>query len=337
MSFTEEKKERIRHYLLEKIHEKQTSVVKRTAEAFGVTPATVYKYMDALEADGIVEKIKRGEYRLVTEYRSALLRRDAGELKSEGPVYEKYILPALRDLPKNVQGIWDYLCGEMINNVIDHSEAQTLKTEVIKDALQTEVRLTDDGVGIFEKIKSFFGLESTEEAVGELFKGKLTTDETHHSGEGIFFSSRMADTFMIFSSGKVFSHNRFSGDILETALQPVKGTAVRMTLANDSQKRAKDVFDLYADVDGGFTRTRIPLKDYFESAPVSRSQAKRLVSRLDRFEEVELDFNGLEWMGQGFAHELFSVFAASHPEIRLLPLNMNEDVRKMYTHVTDEK
>ena len=342
MSFSDEKKEQIKHYLLEKLREGQSSAVKRTAEAFGVTPSTVYKYLDALENAGTVQKLKRGEYRLTSKESVFVLHRSAGEIISEGSIYERYIWPFLQELPRNVQGIWDYLCGEMLNNVIDHSEAETLEITVITDALQTTVRLTDDGVGIFKKISAYFGLESIDDAIGELFKGKLTTDAKHHSGEGIFFSSRLADTFMIFSSGRVFTHNRFAGDSLQNAaarafyeeINSDKGTTVFMTLANDSKKRAKDIFDLYADVDGGFTKTRIPLKAYFESAPVSRSQAKRLLTGLDRFREVELDFDGLEWMGQGFAHELFAVFADSHPEIRLLPLNMNDDVRRMYTHVT---
>ena len=335
MSFSEEKKKQIRHYLLEKIRDGQSSVVRRTAEAFGVTPASVYKYLDALEAAGVVQKVKRGEYRLVDKVHEAVLWRGAGELTSEGTVYDRYIFPYLRDLPGNVQRIWEYVCSEMINNVIDHSEAETLKIALSINALETTVRLMDNGVGIFEKIRAHFGLVSAEEAVGELFKGKLTTDEARHSGKGIFFSSRMADTFVILSGGLVFTHNRFEGDAsLVNAAQPAKGTTVCMTLANDSQKQAKDVFDQYADVDGGFTKTRIPLNHFFESAPVSRSQAKRLLGRLEQFREVELDFEGLDWMGQGFAHELFVVYPNTHPDVRLIPLNMNEDVRKMYAHVT---
>ena len=335
MSFSEEKKNQIKHYLLEKIRDGQSSVVKRTAEAFGVTPASVYKYLDAMEAAGILEKIKHGEYRLLSDMHEAVLRRDKDELKSEGEIYNQYLLPYLRALPGNVRQIWEYVCSEMINNVIDHSEAETLEIVLMQNALKTTVRLTDNGVGIFEKIRAHFGLATAEEAVGELFKGKVTTDEARHSGKGIFFSSRMVDTFVILSGGLVFTHNRFEGDApLANAAQPAKGTAVCMTLANDSQKQAKDVFDRYADVDGGFTKTRIPLNHFFESAPVSRSQAKRLLSRLEQFREVELDFEGLDWMGQGFAHELFVVYPNAHPDVRLIPLNMNDDVKKMYTHVT---
>lgn len=86
--------------------------------------------------------------------------------------------------------------------------------------------------------------------------------------------------------------------------------------------------------DDGFTKTTIPLNNIFSASPVSRSQAKKVCNRLDRFKEVILDFEGLNWMGQGFAHQIFVVFARENPEIRLVPVHMGEDVEKMYRHVT---
>ncbi|MBR0509141.1 MAG: DUF4325 domain-containing protein [Clostridia bacterium] len=340
MALPAERKEQMRHYLLEKIRDGEPAVVKRTAEAFGVTPATVYRHLNDLEAQGVLIKVRRDVYRLCERTQTATLRRCDGAFTSDTSIYKKYILPALADLPKNILGIWDYICGEMINNVLDHSDARTLEIGLTRDALATTVRLTDDGVGIFEKIRSYFELEDDGEALGELYKGKMTTDALHHSGEGIFFSSRLADTFLILSSGKIFTHNRFEADRLQELINAdptEKGTTVYMSLANDSRKRAKEVFDLYADVDGGFTRTQIPLKLYFESAPVSRSQAKRLCARLEGFREVSLDFADVEWIGQGFADQVFRVFQNENPEIRLLPLNMNRDVSRMYYHVTGKK
>ena len=300
MGFSEEKKQQIRLYLLEKIAQGKTSVVQKTAESFGITPATVYKYLDRLTEDGTVRKIKRGEYELVSKTAVFRLGKNDPAFSSEDTIYTRTVRPLLAALPANVRGIWDYLCGEMLNNVIDHSLAEHLEITVAQDDLNTTVQIADDGVGIFEKIRAFLGLDSLEEAVGVLFKGKLTTDSVNHSGEGIFFSSRLADEFVIYSSGLVFTHNRFDSDATFREL-PQKGTVVRMTLSNHSRKEAKDVFEQFADPDSGFTRTRIPLRQYFESSPVSRSQAKRLCSRLDRFREVELDFAGLDWIGQGFA------------------------------------
>ena len=332
MSINREKKNQIRLYLLEKIAHRQTSVVSKTAQTFGVTQATVYKYLDSMVEEGIVSKIKRGEYALISTSDTFVIKREDPVFDSEDAIYVRFIRPLIESLPQNVKGIWAYLCGEMLNNVIDHSHAERLSITVTHDFMNTTIQLADDGIGIFEKIRVFLGLNSNEEAVGELFKGKLTTDEKHHSGEGIFFSSRLADEFVIFSSGLVFTHNRFDNDALLREM-PGKGTVVRMTLSNFSKKEAKDVFDQYADADSAFSRTQIPLRQYFETAPVSRSQAKRLCSRLDKFREVVLDFSDMNWIGQGFAHQLFVVFQNDHPDIKLVPINMSDDVEKMYHHV----
>lgn len=110
-------------------------------------------------------------------------------------------------------------------------------------------------------------------------------------------------------------------------------SSVIMGLSNYMHKDPKEVFDLYANVDGGFTKTKIPIKNIFDTSPVSRSQAKRVCNRLERFHEVVIDFEGVQWMGQGFAHQIFVVFAKEHPDIVIMPINMNEDVTKMYNHV----
>ena len=47
-----------------------------------------------------------------------------------------------------------------------------------------------------------------------------------------------------------------------------------------------------------------------------------------------MDFNGIDDIGQGFAHELFVVFRRKHPEVKLITVNANEDVQKMISHVT---
>lgn len=79
--------------------------------------------------------------------------------------------------------------------------------------------------------------------------------------------------------------------------------------------------------------TRLPLKHFFALAPVSRSQAKRICNRLEQFQEVILDFEAPEWIGQGFAHQLFVMYQNQHPTVKLRPVHMNESVAKMYHHV----
>jgi hypothetical protein len=62
---------------------------------------------------------------------------------------------------------------------------------------------------------------------------------------------------------------------------------------------------------------------------VSRSEAKELCSGLDQFTTVTLDFRRVEGVGQGFADELFRVWATSHPDTRLVATNMNPAVDSM--------
>jgi hypothetical protein len=70
---------------------------------------------------------------------------------------------------------------------------------------------------------------------------------------------------------------------------------------------------------------------------IARSQARRLLSRFEQFKEVSLDFEDVEFIGQGFADEVFRVFATAHPGVTLRPVNANEHVAKMIRWVTADR
>ena len=57
--------------------------------------------------------------------------------------------------------------------------------------------------------------------------------------------------------------------------------------------------------------------------PFLRSLKKRLV----------FDFSEIDFMGQGFADEIFRVFQNRHPDIVLTVNNANEEVAGMIQHV----
>lgn len=340
MGFTENKKNQIKRYMLEKIGEGNKDVAKKAVEAFGVSYNTVYRYLRELQAERIIRKNGNKNYVMIEKTDYVSLKRSKEELVDEDIIYDRYIHRYIEPLPDNVRMIWEYSFMEMMNNAIDHSQAEHVQFLIIQNYTDTSIILTDDGVGIFRKIKDFYGYHSLDDAVNELFKGKLTTDRKNHSGEGIFFTSRMLDFFGVFSDGKIFTHDKYTELIRDLHdIAPLKkwkddtGTTIYMKLSNDSKRLVKEVFDMFSDVDGGFTRTRIPLKNVYETYPVSRSQAKRLCNGFERFREIELDFSEVEEIGQGFAHQIFCVFQNEHPEIKLLPLNTSEEVKKMIHHV----
>ncbi|MBQ8290604.1 MAG: DUF4325 domain-containing protein [Clostridia bacterium] len=321
-------------YILEKIEQGRGNVARATADAFDMSLNTAHKYVGLLLKDGIINKSKRDSYALAQKKYEYKFTRGDRAFESDTYAYDICVENKISSLGENIKHIWTYAISEMVNNVIEHSNADNMYVTVLQDYLKTSVIVTDDGVGIFNKIKSHFNLPSLDEAICELFKGKLTTDDSNHSGEGIFFTSKMMDSFWIRSDEKIFAVSKFEPDILSDIGGTKSGTQVFMSLSNFSKKSAKEIFDAYSDTDGSFNTTRVPLKNAFDSAPISRSQAKRLCNRLESFEEVILDFSDIEWIGQGFAHQLFVVFAKAHPSVILKPINMSDGVLKMYNHVT---
>lgn len=339
MSFTSEKRDQIKKYILEKIGDGQKDVAKRASEAFNVSLNTIYRYIRELEKAEIISKNAR-TYTFVEDTKIFVLTRTDGQLDEEDIIYAKYIKKYIEKLPDNVKQIWQYSFMEMMNNAIDHSQAEKVFILIAQNYMNTTIAIYDEGIGIFKKIKDYYNYDSLDDAVNELFKGKLTTDTKNHSGEGIFFTSRILDDFLALSDGKIFSHDKYEDiaqDIKEIdALKEwadQRGTVIFMRLSNYSKKVLKEVFDMFADIDGGFIKTRIPIKNIYETYPVSRSQAKRLYNRFDKFQEIELDFSGIEEIGQGFAHELFVVFTREHPNVKLSPLNISKEVEKMINHV----
>ena len=66
---------------------------------------------------------------------------------------------------------------------------------------------------------------------------------------------------------------------------------------------------------------------------ISRSQAKRVVARLELFKTILFDFAGVPTIGQAFADEIFRVFANEHPELSIFPIHANSEVLRMITRV----
>ena len=327
--------EPVRKFIIEHVVAHPTDIVRVVAENFGYTRQAVHKHLRKLVDDGSIvvngnTRSRRYALAPLAEWQKGF---DVSDALSEGTVWIEDLVPALGKLPENVLNIWHYGVTEMLNNVIDHSGAATVVVHLSKTAAATTVYLFDDGIGIFKKIQAALGLADERHAVLELAKGKFTTDPKNHSGEGIFFSSRMFDAFEIFSGEVYFSHEFGKNeDWIVQRAAPGTGTSVRMVLHNHTARTTKKVFDAFtSDEDYGFNKTVVPVKlmTYGDDNLVSRSQAKRLLGRFDRFKIVMLDFSGVATIGQSFADEIFRVFAAKHPEVELVPTHTSSEVRRM--------
>jgi anti-sigma regulatory factor (Ser/Thr protein kinase) len=253
---------------------------------------------------------------------------------AEDRVWSKDVSPLLKSLHQNVVDIAHHGLTEMVNNAIDHSSGTKVFVYVVRDPAKIWMRIQDNGVGIFKKISEALGLPDERLALLELSKGKLTTDPQRHSGEGIFFTSRMFDEFVITSGELSFNHDEsYEDDLLFERDEIREGTTVDMLIRTDSKRDIADVFKDYSSGpdDYSFAKTIVPVRLARIGGEnlISRSQAKRLMQRVDRFKTVVLDFDGVEKIGQAFADEIFRVFANAHPEVELIPGHATPEVQQM--------
>jgi anti-sigma regulatory factor (Ser/Thr protein kinase) len=223
-----------------------------------------------------------------------------------------------------------YTFTEMLNNAIDHSESDTVVISIWITEAQWSFEIRDLGVGVFTKLEDGLRLGSELEAVQELSKGKRTTNPKFHTGEGIFFTSKLVDFFRLTSSGVRWTVDNLREDQALGSVPRESGTTVECRIDPNTDRSTTEIFRQFSE-EHEFVRTRLVVKLFEIGTPfVSRSEARRLLDGLDEdFEIVEVDFNGVTDVGQGFVDELLRVWPSIHPGKAVIPINMNEAVEFM--------
>lgn len=327
--------EDVRKFILDHVEKHAADISRVTAHHFGITRQAVNKHLQKLAAENALSE--SGHTRNRTYKLAAILEwRQVYKITpglAEDLVWRNDIGGVLGNMPENVLNIWHYGFTEMFNNAIDHSSGSEIAIQVRKTAASTEMLILDNGIGIFKKIQTTLNLLDERHALLELSKGKLTTDPKRHSGEGIFFTSRIFDSYDILSGGVYFSHK--FGHAEDWVLERDRfesGTSVWMKLHNHTARSVKKIFDQYSSGDDyGFNKTVVPvnLARYGSDKLISRSQAKRLLARVELFKVVIFDFTDVDSIGQAFADEIFRVFANQYPEVELTSVHANVEVKKM--------
>lgn len=328
-------------FIIYNVEENADSISTLASKKFKVSRQSIHRYLQNLVKNGTLDA--KGNTRSRKYILRPLLCKDYNFTVSpkleEDRYWRQNIQPLLEGIRLNILNICHYGITEMMNNIIEHSESKIGSIQLKLFPNRIELIVKDSGVGIFRKIAKELNLEDERHAILELTKGKLTTDKAHHTGEGIFFTSRMFDEFSIISGTLFFSY--VQGNEENWLIQKEKetlGTMIIMSINNRSSRTVNQVFSKYASPanEFSFSRTHVPvaLARYGDEQLVSRSQAKRLLTRLEPFKEVFLDFQGVDSIGQAFADEIFRVFKNEHPEIEIICVHTNKEVENMIKRVT---
>lgn len=253
----------------------------------------------------------------------------------ESRVYDEFSarLHLSAELRSNVSGIVHYAFTEMLNNAIEHSHAAVADVAMHLDAGTLGFEIRDRGIGLFHSIAAKLGLPDEHAAMVELLKGRTTTMPEAHSGEGIFFTARAADQLVLRSHRIRLEWSTLHTDVFAADQRFLRGTTVEFRVRRDARRELTAIFETYApeEFDFRFERTRILVR-LLRADYVSRSEARRLTENLEKFQDVELDFSGVSSIGQGFADEVFRVFANRHPGTKVTALNASPAIAAMIRH-----
>jgi len=338
--------------LLETVNKKGSITSKELMGDFGVSRQYIHQLLSDLIAQNLVVKIggTRSAFYVSKAYLEEhpevipnIFKKRYKNVSLEEHVVlmdiQKHFLP-LNDLPENIQSIFTFAFSEMFNNAIEHSNSKSINLSVsLREGILTFV-VEDSGIGVFRNIMQKKELKSEIQAIQDLLKGKTTTMPKSHSGEGIFFTSKSADTFVLDSFG--YQMTTTHEDVVIKNVSTIKrGTRVMFEINKDSELHLTDVFKRYTNLlgnsDHGFDKTEIRVKLYTTGGVhISRSQARRILSGLEKFKIILLDFDKVPVVGQAFADEIYRVFQNSHPGIVIQEENMTEGVRFMVERAKNE-
>jgi anti-sigma regulatory factor (Ser/Thr protein kinase) len=329
----------IREFIIGMVRLHPTDIARVTASHFGITTQAARNHLGALESSGVLKSTGRTKAKAyVLQTLATLIRIYPANGLMEDVVWRQDFKPQLEGhVSENVMDICGIVFSEMLNNAIDHSETDEILVEMVHTAAMTSFSISDRGIGIFRKVKEALGLPEERMAILELSKGKLTTSSENHSGYGIFFSSRMADLFSIGSGKLFFNHSGPDNDWLLESRGDYIGTRVDFSVDASTKRTPAEVYNEFCATPGeeepgmAFRKTHVPLRlaQFGTDQLVSRSQAKRVLARFDRFSEVLIDFTGVPFIGQAFADEIFRVFAKQHPHVSIIPMAACREVMQM--------
>ena len=131
MSLTRDKRFEIKHYIMEKLDAADSDLVKKTSTAYGISDKTVYRYLKELAAEGLIFKEGRRYFLKSLSEKFELDRLESVSL-GEDIIYKQTVLKYIQELPENVRGIWDYAFTEVMNNALEHSEAEKIFPNELK-------------------------------------------------------------------------------------------------------------------------------------------------------------------------------------------------------------
>ncbi len=308
------------------------------SEQTGYTRQTVHRYLRSMVDAGelAVSGRARATRYFLPKFPPGLLQINLGEFDTDEiwATAEPKLLPS--SASPAARGLARFCFGELLSNASTHSAgaSATLHCQSLPDLIRFE--LADTGLGLFTRVREKLKLASDLDALVELSKSPLTTMPATHFGRGLFVVAAACQRFHIVANGLRWTQDNIRGDQLLSQIERVPGTRVGCEIDPASEAEAQQLLRERAASSSPLSATgRVALLVLNQQGTgnfVSRAEAQSLMRGMEQLREVRLDFTGVEGVGSGFAEEIFAVWAAAHPKVRIRVLNANPVVQRVIDH-----
>jgi len=302
----------------------------QVATRLGISRQAAFSHLTALAEQGLAERIGRGRG---TRYRA----RRADALDSQAVDMGAAIL-RLRIAPDDAP--WEELAARapfdgmsacasrlfagalerLLRGARERDPEGAPQLAVFDQHEHVLLELTDAGEGFFEASRRRLAASSAGEARLLLSKGL--------GDEDLRWLTGAADDFEVESGGLRWRFDNLRADQALGSLDtPRPGTRVRFC--------ADPLRPMNIDALGSSPSPAHALVRLFASADVfpSRDEGRDLMQGLEDCERVVLDFGGVREIGEGFADEIFRLWAGVHPHVRLHPIRMRACVAEAILRV----
>ena len=332
--------DRIKKFLLDNLSFHQRDIIQTAISRFGISRQAVLRHMNALIEDKQVDAYGKTRDRFY-ELRPQVNFNKKFSLRnkfSPKVTTKEYCLNHLKSLPKNIRDICEFSCIALLNNIIDHSQANNLYLKLYLTYEQLHLVITDDGVGLFGHIKRELDLNTCQIAAIEVSKGYITTDPNNHSGDELNTVIHLFDKVAIDASGISLS---FVNDINEWKIDhssQKKGTRIHLQIDPNSKRACGKIFQkLFTDI---HNQVRIPInlvKMPGDDIISTRSEAQIMLNNIRDFEEIEFDFRNIDLVGPAFADELIRKTKLINKAARIKWINCNKTVNLLMSRAYSRK
>ena len=321
--------DQIKKFILDNLTLHQRDIIHTAVRKFGISRQAILRHMNTLIADKQI--IAHGKTRdRIYELRPQVNFSKTIDIDSVflPKVFIKdHILPHLSSLSKNVHEICEFSISAILNNIVDHADANSLYYKLYLTHKDVHIIISDNGKGMFGHIQSLLKLKNTQIAAVEVAKGHVTTDPDHHSGDELNTVIHLFDKVTIDASGKSLTFINETQDWLIDHSTQQQGTRIHLQIKSDSRRTCQEIFQVLFN--GEHRSVRIPinlLKVPGDELVNSREQAQSILRNISDLKTIEFDFNNIDLIGPAFADELVRKTKAKNQVADIKWINSNEMV-----------